>query len=51
MATFFVSALLDSPQHRVNTRHCGVVELVRIFGKQGWTTEPEDLELCGRINK
>jgi len=33
---FFVSALLDSWLHGVNSNHCGVVELVRIFGKQGW---------------
>ena len=33
---FFVSALLDSFLHGVNTNHCGVLELIRIFGKQGW---------------
>ena len=33
---YFVSALLDSYLHGVNTNHCGVHELIRIFGKQGW---------------
>ena len=33
---FAVSALLDSYWHGVNCNHCGVVELIRIFGKQGW---------------
>ena len=33
---FFVSALLDSYLHGVNSNHCGIVELIRAFGKQGW---------------
>ena len=33
---FFVSATLDAFHHGVNCKHCAVLELVRIFGKQGW---------------
>ena len=36
---FFVSALLDAYLHGVNSDHCGCVELVRIFGKQGQSDE------------
>ena len=37
---FFVSALLDSYLHGVNSNHCGVLELIRTFGKQGWGYDP-----------
>jgi len=41
---FFVSALLDAYLHGVNSDHCGCVELVRIFGKQGWGFDPSAIK-------
>ena len=41
---FCVSAMLDSRLYGGNTAHYGVVEQIRIFGKQGWGVDPANIK-------
>jgi len=41
---YFVSQLLDAHMYGLNCAHGGVLELIRIFGKQGWGCDPVNIK-------
>ena len=41
---FLVSSMLDAFHHGVNCKNCGIIELIRIFGKQGWGYDPSTIQ-------